>query len=406
MSNYSKLKRYQNLVKKGYIKTKFISHQNIFDDLDKVIKISRITNFKQNLDIILYKLLNYICSLKIRNNYLSTIHYWISLSNSKDVIDHRSKYFLKPKFIKNQINLVRTNSLISSLYLVFSIPNIIFFNGFHKMNSFHEIKKLSNLKNKCLFYEKNEKALSYNLQKFFLKRNLKKLICIDDYRVIQTLLDASNPLKIKTVAYQHGRFNEFQICLKGKTFDKFIVWSKFFKKEIIKINKDYDKNKVKVLNFRFKKLKTKKNSDNIIYLCEQKVPIQQIIKDIRLLCRILPNKKIFIRIRGELNYPQYFLNLLNIKRISILKENSLYEAVRNNNIKYLIAYYSTALLEVSLYNVYPLMLIDDNFHLKDYLKKKTVFKLQKIENFKVLKKQLHTQKSKNKLEKIKTKIWY
>ncbi len=406
MSNYSKLKKYQNLLKKGYIKTKFISHHNIFENFDKVIRVSRITNFKHNLDIILYKLLNYICSLKIRNNYLSTIHYWIPLYNSKDVIDHRSKYFLSSKSIKNQINLVRTNSLISSLHLVFSLPNVIFLNGFQKINSFHEIKRLNNLKNKWLFYEKNERILSKNLQKFLLKKNVKKLICIDDYRVIQTLLDASNVLKIKTVAYQHGRFNEFQLCFKGKTFDKFIVWSKFFKKKIIKINRNYNEKKVKVLNFRFKKLSLKKDSDNVLYLCEQKVPIKQTIKDIRLLCKILPNKNIFIRIRGRLNYPKSFLNFLNLKKIIILKENTLSEAVYNNNIKYLIAYYSTALLEASLYDVYPLMLIKNNFHLKDYLKEKIVFKLQKLERFQVLKNQLNTQKGKNKLEKIKRKIWH
>ena len=406
MSNYSKLKKYRNLLEKGYIKTNFISHQNIFEDFDKVFRVSRITNFKQNLYVILYKLLNYICSLKIKNNKLSTIHYWIPLSNTKDVIDHRSKHFLSSKLIKNQINLVRTNSLISSLNLLFYIPNVIFLNGFQKINSFHEIKILNNLKNKCLFYEKNERAISKNLQKFLAKKNIKKLICIDDYRIIQTLLDASNELKIKTLAYQHGRFNEFQLCFVGKTFDEFVVWSKFFKKKIIKINRNYNQKKIKILNFRFKKPKFKKNSDNLMYLCEQKIPINQIIKDIRLICKYTANKKVFIRLRGSFNYPKNFTNFLNSKKIVISKENSFYEAINNNNIKYVIAYYSTALLEASLYNVYPIMLINNNFHLKDYLKDKNVFKLQKLERFKVLKNQLNTKKGKNKLEKIKRKIWY
>ena len=64
------------------------------------------------------------------------------------------------------------------------------------------------------------------------------------------------------------------------------------------------------------------------------------------------------------------------------------------------------MLEASLYDVYPLMLIKNNFHLKDYLKEKIVFKLQKLERFQVLKNQLNTQKGKNKLEKIKRKIWH
>ena len=406
MSNYSKLNKYHYLLKKGYIKTNYISHQNIFESFDKVFRISRITNFKQNFYIFLYKLFNYICSLKIRNNKLSTIHYWIPLSNSKDVIDHRSKYFLSTKLIKNQINLVRTNSLFSSLYLLFSVPNIIFLNGFQKINSFHEIKMLNNLKNKCLFYEKNERAISKNLQKFLVKKNIKKLICIDDYRIIQTLLDASIQLKIRTVAYQHGRFHEFQLGLKGKTFDEYVVWSKFFKKKIIKINRNYNQKKIKILNFRFKKLKSKENTDNLLYLCEQKIPINQIIKDIKLICKHIPNKKVFIRLRSTLNYPENFINFLNSKKIVILKENSFYDVVNKNNIKYLIAYYSTALLEASLYNVFPIMLTNNNFYLKDYLKEKTVFELQQLGRFKILKNQLNTKKGKNKLEKIKRKIWY
>jgi len=406
LSNYSKLKKYHYLLKKGYIKTNYISHQNIFESFDKVFRISRITNFKQNFYIFLYKLFNYICSLKIRNNKLSTIHYWIPLSNSKDVIDHRSKYFLSTKLIKNQINLVRTNSLFSSLYLLFSVPNIIFLNGFQKINSFHEIKMLNNLKNKCLFYEKNERAISKNLQKFLVKKNIKKLICIDDYRIIQTLLDASIQLKIRTVAYQHGRFHEFQLGLKGKTFDEYVVWSKFFKKKIIKINRNYNQKKIKILNFRFKKLKSKENTDNLLYLCEQKIPINQIIKDIKLICKHIPNKKVFIRLRSTLNYPENFINFLNSKKIVILKENSFYDVVNKNNIKYLIAYYSTALLEASLYNVFPIMLTNNNFYLKDYLKEKTVFELQQLGRFKILKNQLNTKKGKNKLEKIKRKIWY
>ena len=406
MSNYSKLKKYHYLLKKGYIKTNYISHQNIFEGFDKVFRISRISNFKQNFYIFLYKLFNYICSLKIRNNKLSTIHYWIPLSNSKDVIDHRSKYFLSSKLLKNQINLVRTNSLFSSLYLLFSVPNIIFLNGFQKINSFHEIKVLNNLKNKCLFYEKNERIISKNLQKFLAKKNIKKLICIDDYRIIQTLLDASIQLKIRTVAYQHGRFHEFQLGLKGKTFDEFVVWSKFFKKRIIKINRNYNQKKIKILNFRFKKLKSKENADNLLYLCEQKIPINQIIKDIKLICKHIPNKKVFIRLRSTLNYPENFINFLNSKKIVILKENSFYDVVDKNNIKYLIAYYSTALLEASLYNVFPIMLTNNNFYLKDYLKEKTVFELQQLGRFKILKNQLNTKKGKNKLEKIKRKIWY
>ena len=262
---------------------------------------------------------------------------------------------------------------------------------------------LNNLKINAYFTKKMREQ-SQKIFKNFLKKNIKKLICIDDYRIIQTLLDASIQLKIRTVAYQHGRFHEFQLGLKGKTFDEYVVWSKFFKKKIIKINKKYNQKKIKILNFRFKKLKSKENTDNLLYLCEQKIPINQIIKDIKLICKHIPNKKVFIRLRSTLNYPENIINFLNSKKIVILKENSFYDVVNKNNIKYLIAYYSTALLEASLYNVFPIMLTNNNFYLKDYLKEKTVFELQQLGRFKILKNQLNTKKGKNKLEKIKRKI--
>ena len=406
MSNYSKLKKYKSLLKKGHIKPHFISQQNILEDIDKDFNLSRITNFKHNFDLFLFKLLNYISSLMFKGKHLSTIHYWIPLSNSKSIIDPRSKFFLKSKSFNNQINLVRTKSLVSSLFHLFTLPNVIFLNGFQRINSFKEIKKLNNHKNKCLFYEKNERVLSKNLKNFLQKNKIKKLFSIDDYRVIQTFLDASYELKIKTIAYQHGRFNKFQLSLKGRTFDEFIVWSKFFKKKLIKVNKEYNKKKITVNNFRFKKFEINKKFNNILYLCEQKVPINLTINDIKKLCKIVPNKKIFIRLRERLTYPKDFLNFLNSKKIIILRESSLSEGIFKNKIKYLIAYYSTALLEVSLYNVYPLMITKNKFFLNEYLEEKLVFELPKLEKFQICENYFNSQNGKFRLKQIRKKLWY
>ena len=159
------------------------------------------------------------------------------------------------------------------------------------------------------------------------------------------------------------------------------------------------------MNFRFDKYQQKKNEGNIIYLCEQKVPINQIISDIFTLCKILPSKKIFVRLRDKVSYPNAFLNFINSKNIKVLKENKLSKAISNNRVKYLIAYYSTALLEVSLYNVYPIMLTKNNFHLNDYLKENLVFKLKKLEDFPIFKNRLNSKKYKSRLKKIKRKIW-
>ena len=405
MSNYLKYKIYKKLIQEGYIKTNFISKQSIFDDLNKDIKTSPIINFKQNLSIVSFKLLNLICIFKLSFKKLSSIHYWIPNQNSKNYIDLRSEYFLGNKNLYSQINLVRTNSFISSIYLLFTLPNIIFLNGFNDINFFKDVHKNKDLRQRCLFYENSEKKLRENLKNFFLNQNIKKLITIDDYRIIQNFLSISKELKIKTIAYQHGRFNKFQLGLKGLCFDKYYLWSFFFKKKLINLNKGYKKKLLIVKNFRFKKSQTKKNSKNILYICEQHVPIKKMINDINILIKNFQNNEICIRLREKQLYPEKFLSFLYLKKIRISKENVLFNAIYKNNIKYLIAYSSTALLEASMYNVFPLMPVNNNFYSKEYIKDKLVFKINKLNYFDSIKKKEFPQKNNNNLRKIRKKLW-
>ena len=403
MSNYFNYKIYKNLITKDYIKSHFISKQNIFNNLNKKISISRINHLKQNLNIILFNLLNLICQLKISSKNLSTIHYWIPDPNSNNFIDERSKYFLNR--ISSQINLVRTNSLFFSLRLLFTLPNVIFLTGFQKIYPYDYRKINNNLKFRCSFYEKNERRLCHNLQNFFLNQRIKKLISIDDYRIIQTLLFISKKLKIHSIAYQHGRFEKSQYGLMGSTFDKFYVWSNFFKKKLITINKKYSKKNLIIGNFRFKKLYTKKNARNILYICEQNIPINKMIKDIKILVKNSKDQKIKIRLREKQIYPKKFLLFLNSEEIFICREKTLSKSILNNEIKYLIAYSSTALLESSLYNVFPLMPVNNKYYSNEYAKEKIVFKIDNLDQFDFSKKNYFFKKNFKNLKKIQKKLW-
>ena len=104
-------------------------------------------------------------------------------------------------------------------------------------------------------------------------------------------------------------------------------------------------------------------------------------------------------------YPEKFLSFLNIKKIKISKENVLFNAIYKNNIKYLIAYSSTALLEASMYNVFPLMPVNNNFYSKEYIKDKLVFKINKLYHFDSIKKKEFPKKNNNNLKKIRKKLW-
>ncbi len=405
MSIYNNFKKYNSFVKKNYINNDFISQQNILNNINKNIKSSKIAILKQNVEILLFRILNFISLKKSQNKKILKIHYWLPKNNKNNYIDERSSYFLSKNKTRNQINLVRGNSLIFSMYLFFVIPNVIFIKGFNRTISISDFNNLKSYKNIFNFYETNEKILSNNLSDFFVKKKIKELIAIDDYRIIQTLLRACKKAKVNSIGYQHGRFNNFQIGLKGQCFDKYIVWSEYFKKKLININNNYKNKIIKTVNFRFKKSQINHNKNNILYICEQNINYENIFSDIEKLLKNKKNKKLFVRLREKDIYPQNFINFLNFNKIEIVQEKSLLATILKHKIRFLIGYTSTALLEASLYNVYPLIIIRNNLHLKEYLKEKLVFKLDKAFNLHKLEKELLSSEGKKKLEKIKKKLW-
>ena len=81
-------------------------------------------------------------------------------------------------------------------------------------------------------------------------------------------------LQIKTIGYMHGEFSKkyeiakFFILL---TFDKYFVWSNYFKIKILRLNSRYKKEKYRNFN-KFKGIKIKRNNSktkNIIFLQEK-----------------------------------------------------------------------------------------------------------------------------------------
>ena len=265
MSIYKNIKKFNRFVKNGYINKEFISKQNILNNLNIKINLSNQVLLKQNIEILLIRFLNFLSLMFFKNKKITKVHYWIPKINKNNYKDERSKYFLSVNKIDKQINLVRSLSLLQSIYLFFQIPNVIFIRGFNKMNSINEYNNLKTYKNFFSFYEKNEIIFSNNLSFFFLKNNIKELIAIDDYRIIQALLRSCKIAKVKSTAYQHGRFNKFYIGLKGLCFDRYIVWSKYHKKKLIQNNYNYKNKNIKIFNFRFKRIKHRYNKKNILY---------------------------------------------------------------------------------------------------------------------------------------------
>lgn len=173
-------------------------------------------------------------------------------NNKNDLIDERSKMYCNKNQLINSVNFVHTTNLITAIEAYFKIPNTIFINS---LNYFSE--KFSK---KLIFIFVNKTLENYQVKKHYM---------IDDYRYLGIFIPICNKLNIKTTGYMHGRISKelkFQEPLKNYTFDELYIWSKFFCKELIRINPNYAQKKILIYN-KFKGLKfSKKKKEKKNYI--------------------------------------------------------------------------------------------------------------------------------------------
>ena len=89
---------------------------------------------------------------------------------------------------------------------------------------------------------------------------IKKFTTLDDYRYLNIFIPICKKLQIKTIGYMHGRFSKnmkSQNFLFSLTFDKYFVWSNYFKIKILRLNSRYKKENIEIFN-KFKGIKIKK----------------------------------------------------------------------------------------------------------------------------------------------------
>ena len=116
---------------------------------------------------------------------------------------------------------------------------------------------------------KKKKFLS-NKKNFSIFLRIRKFISIDDQRVIQVFLKVCNELNIKSFGYMHYKFSRFIVGIRYLCFDNFLVWSDYFKKKLIEVNKNYKYKKIFISGLRKKNYKkdTNENKINILYIID------------------------------------------------------------------------------------------------------------------------------------------
>ena len=112
----------------------------------------------------------------------------------------------------------------------------------------------------------------------------------------------------------HSRFSKYRVPLKYDCFDKYIVWTDFFKNKLIKINPKY-KNKILVKNFRkFKRISNQKMSKKltVLFFSDTLMDYKSVIDYLNQLNN--KNVKILVRLKSNQNEDQNFLKYINDNR--------------------------------------------------------------------------------------------
>ena len=348
--------------------------------------------FTLDLILVFLSIINIIISYYKKKN--STVHYWIIPNNENNYRDFRSEFFFSILKDKNNISLVKSSSFTKSIKCFFIFPNIIFYQSLNNVIYYLSRKKSNYTNTLFRFY-----------YKFFLFLRIKKIIFIDDYRILPLFNEIGNQLNIHTYAYMHGRFSNKQISVKKSSFTKYIVWSNYFRKKLFHLNKYYNYSNTLICNFIIKKKIYKKNKKiNTVYVCEENINYEKIKSYI---LEIIKNNHINLFVKEKnINTYQYlnFIKFCNEKKIKIISKNqNLREILRTKMINCVIAHSSTSLLEASMYNAAPIMIGNFTNYSNDLIKDKVVFYTNQISGFsKIIE---YFSKDKKKINRIKNNVW-
>ena len=333
-------------------------------------------------------------------------NYFIIKPN-KSLIDSRSTYLSK-KELYNRVNFVKSEDFNTSIKVFFTYPNIIFIYSFkYIIDFFIDIK----IKDKKIFRNYNNYYF-YLITKLIIKiLSIKKFSLLDDYRIMPFILNSCKELKVFSVGYMHGKLSGLNLSHQYFNFNKFYVWSAFFKKKILTINKNYSKEdiivdiKIKYTPKFLKKILVKKdyNDHNILLLHDNDMKIYQLLKILKDLVKN-KNINIFIKLRPNENYTSDVFDFCLANKIRYFHKENIYSLIFSKKINFLISTSSTMLLESSLMKIYPILLVKKkNSFAKELIFERIVYPIYSLKNlyFNILK----IKKNKNKLESIYKKVW-
>jgi hypothetical protein len=308
----------------------------------------------------------------------------------KDIIDNRSNVYCNLAKLPNNICFIRCFNLRSALKLFTKYQNVFVINS--------------------LEYFFSKKLTQFIVKQIFSIYKINKFSMLDDYRYLNLFLPICRDLKVASFGYMHGRFSKslkFQSPLFKNKFDKYFVWSNFFKKKFLKLNSLYtEKNIVVSRKFRskfyFKNNSFKDNKINILFLQENRISENEFLQ----LVKKLRNEKdynFYYKVRPNNNISEVQKENLEINKIEVLKIRNLKKIIISKKINFVFGFNSSFMYIAPLLNIMPIS-INNIFLLKD-LKNDGIVNLIKLRKNKIKNQIDLLHKNEKKLKLLKEKIW-
>jgi hypothetical protein len=402
------------MFRKAYIKFNYLKKKYYFSDLHNVsahylfeLCLDRNYKLKKNFKIFFFHLLLILVTIasiiiaKIRG--INKINYFIAYQSATDP---RSIWALKELNLKKYIHVVRVNSLAVALKVLFKYKIVIFHQSISYFSHFFIPNKYSTLKKKYnMFYKFSLYKLSI-YEKIFKFLKIKKFVSIDDYRELQIFLYICKKYNIFSIGYMHSWFCQYRVALQYNYFDRYIVWSDYFAKQLILLNNNY-KNRIILKNFKQQKFRKNKfnlnNKENsIIFFSDMCLDFEEVKTYLDYIINYT-KFKLYVKIKVNEDVKLNFLKYLNSKNIKIFKNESLKELFLKVNPSIFIATNSSVLLESTIYNCLPFMIKTKNDFSEQFYKDKIVIKITSVQQLETGFKLLPNKDQV--IKKIRNKIW-
>lgn len=311
-------------------------------------------------------ILSFINILKVKLKKINCANYFIINDNLK-IIDQRSLNYFDIKTCKHTFNLIRTHKINFKIFVhILKIPNFFCYSIFKNL-------RINN---------KNNIFLTKLISKIFIFLKIKKILLIDDIREMFFFSSLSIKLNLNSLIYMHGKFSKNSIIHQSTKFNLYLVWSSFFKRQLLKANSLYKAQNIAVIgNPNLKKqifLKKKKIKIKKCLILDEDFLTYDDIKLFLLKISKINTVKFFFKKKITRDIPEAIQLFCKKNNIMIIKEHIKLEQIINKlKIDSLMASSSTGLLEAIYYGLVPIRFISNDKNKENEFK---IFTKQKLVN--------------------------